>query len=468
MKHIFFGMMAILLIATNAMATQPLPTPDQIHLTWTGDPATTVTIQWRTDLSQTGSVVNYGLTKNNYTMNTSGTSFILSGQTITDPSYKQVVMLHRVTLQGLSPSTTYHYQVGSNSFVSQDYYFTTAPKTGSNTPFNFIAVGDDRGNSLGTSAGINPSLSTFAATLLTKHPAFILYNGDLTSQGHIDEMDDWFRAMSVISPYVVVMPANGNHEFYSPAFYMQFDVPLANGRSDQQLAIQKGFYYSFNYGNAHFTVLDDQYLFFGVPVQTTERTWLKQDLQTNHSEWKFVSHHEAEFAAGGHDGNTVLQQYWVPLYYDYDVDMSFTAHDHFYERTYPLDKNGVPVNGAPTPGTITYIVAGSIGAPLYDVEKASFIAYEEKTYNYVVVHVAGDTLSMDAYRLNETTQATYDTLMDSIPAYTKIPPVSASAGCGCSMAGDKGNSGFDILAVLMLLTAGLFIFKSYYHKKHIG
>ncbi len=454
MKYALILMLAVMLMSVNAMALQPSPLPDQIHLTWTGDPATTVTIQWRTDLSVPDGFVNYGPAKT-YGLSVTGVSFTLSGKTATNSTYTQVVMLHRVTLQGLSPSTTYHYQAGSSGQLSADYYFTTAPKTGTTgTSYDFITCGDSRGTSLGSSpdAGINPSLSTFAATLMQKHPAFVLFSGDAASTGMIDEWDDWFAAMSAISPYVVIMPVDGNHEYYSPDFYSQFALPLANGRTDQNLSVEKGVYYSFDFANAHFDMLDDQSL-FGVPVQTDELTWLKSDLQSTHAVWKFVSNHEPEFSSGGHGGNSQLQQYWVPVFMDNHVDMVFNGHNHFYERTYPLDQAGTPVTPA-SKGTI-YIVAGSIGAPLYSVTQAPFIAYEENTYNYAVVHVAGNTISMDAYRLSDTPSINYDTLMDSIPAYTKpLPSGTGSAGCSCNTAGTAGSP-LDVWSLLVILIAVL-------------
>jgi Purple acid Phosphatase, N-terminal domain/Calcineurin-like phosphoesterase len=456
MKHLIATVFAVLLTAVNAMATQPSPAPDQIHLTWTGDPATTVTIQWRTDLSISDSTVNYGTTSA-YGMSATGIAFQLSGTTVTDSSYTQVVMHHVVELQGLSPSTVYHYQAGGDGQLSADYYFTTGPVTGfTDSTFDFIVCGDTRGNSLGSFAGINPSLSTFAGALMNRHPSFIIFTGDATETGNIDEWDDWFNAMSSVSPYVVLMPVDGNHESNSDIFYAQFAVPFANGKTWQDLST-KGFYYSFDYGNSHVTIADDQSA-FGVPVKADELTWLNTDLQSTKAEWKFVSNHMPEFAAGAYGSNSLLDQYWVPVFVDDNVDMVFNGHCHFYERTSPLDKTGNPVlqNSG-----VTYVVAGSIGAPLYDIEPASFIVTEEKTYNYSVVHVAGKTLSMDAYRLSDVPSNDYDTLIESIPAYTKSSPTtgSSSSGCSCSTTGNNNAYPFDAFVVIVMLGAGLLVFK---------
>ncbi|MCL4468115.1 MAG: metallophosphoesterase family protein [Deltaproteobacteria bacterium] len=458
MKHLIITFFAVLLTAANVMATQPSPMPDQIHLTWTGDPATTVTIQWRTDMSISDSTVNYGTTST-YGMSGQGIAFQLSGTTVTDTSYTQVVMHHVVELQGLSPLTTYHYQAGGGGQFSRDYYFTTGPVTGfTDSTFNFIVCGDTRGNSLGAFAGINPSLSSFASALSNRHPSFIIFTGDATEGGHIDEWDDWFQAMSSISPYVVIMPVDGNHESNSTVFYAQFAVPFANGKTWQNLST-KGFYYSFNYGNAHFTIADDETA-FGVPVETDEVTWLTTDLQSTqatNAEWKFVSNHMPEFAAGAYGSNSVLDQYWVPVFVNNNVDMVFNGHCHFYERTFPLDQSG---NQVLQNAGVTYVVAGSIGAPLYDITQAPFIAYEEKTYNYADVHIAGNTISMDAYRLSDTPSNNYNTLMDSL-SYTKLTPSSGtgSAGCSCNTTGNSNAYPFDAFVVVVMLGAGLLVFK---------
>ncbi len=456
MRHLIITTLVVLLTAVNAMASQPSPSPDQIHLTWTGDPATTVTIQWRTDLSVTDSMVDYGPT-DAYGSSAAGVSFTLAGKTVTNNSYTEEVMHHVVALQGLSPSTTYHYQAGGGGRMSADYYFTTAPVTGAaGADFTFAVFGDSRG----LTSGVNPSLSTFVRTIANRHPAFVIFTGDATFAGLIDEWDDWFTAMSSISPYIAIMPVDGNHEEMGaggtiPVFYGEFAVPFANGRTWQdpwQNWSTKGFYYSFDYGNAHFTVADDEYI-FGAPVQTDEVTWLNTDLQSPRAaqaKWRFVANHMPEFAGGSYGSDPILDQYWVPVFVNDNVNMVFNGHTHFYERTFPLDKSGNPVQQN---AGVTYVIAGSIGADLYTPESRPFIAAGEETYNYTITNVAGDTITMNAYRVNDQGLPNYDTLIETL-SYTNASSsgTSSSSGCACNTT-DKDVDPFDTAVFIIMVVA---------------
>ena len=76
-----------------------------------------------------------------------------------------------------------------------------------------------------------------------------------------------------------VYPTLGNHEDNSPLYYEAFGLPP---------------YYSFDCGDAHFTVLDSTDL----STLDAQASWLESDLETGL--WKFVSfHHPASTPTGG-------------------------------------------------------------------------------------------------------------------------------------------------------------------------
>jgi hypothetical protein len=73
---------------------------------------------------------------------------------------------------------------------------------------------------------------------------------------------------------------------------------------------------------------------------------------------------------------------WVPLFEQYDVDMIFGGHDHTYQHSLVND--------------IDYIVAGGGGAPLYSVSPESWTVFAAKEYNYIIVEVAGEDVTITA------------------------------------------------------------------------
>jgi len=52
-------------------------------------------------------------------------------------------------------------------------------------------------------------------------------------------------------------------------------------------------YYSFDWGNAHFTALD-----FNTGPDPDQMAWLKEDLAATDKLWKFVFYHQAIYSSG--------------------------------------------------------------------------------------------------------------------------------------------------------------------------
>ena len=204
------------------------------------------------------------------------------------------------------------------------------------------------------------------------------------------------------------MPVNGNHENLVINYFTQFALPET--ASQGEVADSEGEeWYSFSYANAHFVMLDDQ------PTGSTlasETQWLKDDLSKldrNKTPWVFAVHHKPIYTASNHSPDLDTRKAWQPLYDQYKVDFVLNGHNHVYERSLPIrgfqpgtqngalaqaDANGAPVNGS---GTI-YLVAGGAGASLYGTGTAYFTAHTERTRNYVVFDIDGNTLGYRALR----------------------------------------------------------------------
>ncbi|MBC8245475.1 MAG: fibronectin type III domain-containing protein, partial [Verrucomicrobia bacterium] len=118
-----------------------LAKPDQVALTWSGDPQTTQTIQWRTGPSVAKGEVQW-VKKSDYTRfqptqpeRTKAATFKLEdANLVNDP----VAHRHTATLTGLEPDTDYLYSVGDGSGDgwSELAEFTTAP--GRTEPFSSL------------------------------------------------------------------------------------------------------------------------------------------------------------------------------------------------------------------------------------------------------------------------------------------------------------------------------------------
>jgi hypothetical protein len=142
--------------------------------------------------------------------------------------------------------------------------------------------------------------------------------------------------------------------------------------------------YSFDWGNAHFVVLDGNR--YTHPLDTSRLEWLRSDLQKSKAQWKFVAVHQAPFCTKDrykHQGFRLLAK----TFEEAGVDMVFSGHMHNYQRAKPLHftpdsmKHRSPVGEvkgkfridrvfdgkkATRPKGVIYIVTGAGGALLYD------------------------------------------------------------------------------------------------------
>jgi 3',5'-cyclic AMP phosphodiesterase CpdA len=150
--------------------------------------------------------------------------------------------------------------------------------------------------------------------------------------------------------------------------------------------------YSFDYGNAHWTVLDSNpYMDWNNPAL---RDWLRKDLAAARSAtWRFVAFHHPGFNASHHHFAEQYMRILSPMFEANKVDVVFAGHVHNYQRSFPLTFVAKPqadgkmisakgeVDGdwkldksfgdgsAAKPKGVIYIVSGAGGAGLYDPEQ---------------------------------------------------------------------------------------------------
>ncbi|UCB52466.1 MAG: metallophosphoesterase [Candidatus Zixiibacteriota bacterium] len=314
-------------------------------------------ISWRT-ATLDSSVVQYGLT----------TEY---GYQAKDAALKTA---HSLTLEGLLPDTLYHYRVLFEGSQTPDYTFRTAVHLDST--FDFIVYGDTRTQPDSHLAVVNQ--------IVDLAPYFILHTGDLVANGFSES--DWAVYFATLCSSAVCAQrfpfycAIGNHEHESPLYYDYLYLPHNNPDSVES-------YYSFDYGNSHFVSLDTE-LPYG--QSSAQYEWLRDDLRRAYGKpYVFVFMHQHPYCAGGHDSNLALRSALCPLFEDYQVDMVFSGHSHFYQR------NG-PING------VTYVIAAGGGAPVYTPAESSWTRYSEKSHHSVHFTIRPDSLMLEMVRTDGT------------------------------------------------------------------
>ena len=363
--------------------------PDQLVLTWSEDPRTTQTIQWRTSTSAKRGYVQYQKKSDHSRFDprkparaTATTTRIETPPLLNDP----VVLRHTAVLRGLSPGTTYVYSVGNGSADGwmELAEFTTAPAGAQ--PFSFVYMGDAQN-------GLD-RWGTLVHNAFRSRPdaAFYVMAGDIVNRGaERNEWDSLFHNAEGIYDRRQLVPAIGNHECQGghPTLYLnQFALPR-NGPAGMEPERA----YSFEYANALFVILDSNL----EPLK--QATWLEEKLSQTRATWKFVVYHHPAYSSGGNRDNPDVRAAWVPLFDKYHVDLALQGHDHAYLRTYPMKANKRVAS--PKDGTV-YIISVS-GTKMYQQEKHDYTEFgmtNVATYQVLDIQISGNRLVYRAYDID--------------------------------------------------------------------
>ncbi len=283
--------------------------------------------------------------------------------------------IHEITLNGLEMETFYYYRAVSGDAESESFRFKTSVHEESQ--FSFIFYGDNKNG---------PHVHEKNADLiLSKKPDFVIHNGDLVDDGTIYRQWEllFFNPTRNLMHSVPLYPVLGNHERHAKYYFDFFSLPGNEA------------WYSFDYGNAHFIILDSDE--DELTAGSEQIDWLIRDLENTDAEWKFISFHYPPFTAGGnyYRANRIkLKNLVHPIFEKYGVDMVFGGHDHNYERSYPI----MTLTGKKP---ITYIVAGNGGTSMRYIGSREWTAYAERVFGFTRIGIDGSKLHLQAYSIDD-------------------------------------------------------------------
>jgi hypothetical protein len=302
---------------------------------------------------------------------------------------------HSVTIGGLAPGTLHHYRVIAREDTF-DGTFRTAPVDGAQD-VGFLVYGDTR-----TYPSDHDQVAARMISTFTADPSFqsvLVCVGDLVSDG--DEEPDWdveffdpsytnIQTMLASLPY---QACRGNHEESGALFSKYFPYPFVTP-----------FYWSFDYGPAHFTIID-QYQSYA--PGSPQYSWIDADLTNTTKPWKFLVLHEPGWSAGGHSNDPAVQLYLQPLCLMHGVATVFAGHNHYYARA--------EVDG------VQHVTTGGGGAPLY-APNPSYpnIVVTAQVHHFCTVEIDGAGLSFTAV----------SAAGDTIDQFTMDQPESSVDGPG--------------------------------------
>ncbi|MEO8027529.1 MAG: metallophosphoesterase [Bryobacteraceae bacterium] len=289
------------------------------------------------------------------------------GESPTDQKLvSKAVRAQKTVYSNLKPGTTYYYTVpaGKGQFKTAPAPPTATVPAPAPAPYTFVVYGDDR-----TRDDVHAQV---IARMEKSDPDFAVHTGDLVTDGSDTKLwPNFFNIEKALLSKTAFYPSLGNHERNDRQYYEFLDVKSA--------------YYSFDWGNAHFSILNTDIGNAAAGPEARERywkeqvAWLEQDLaRSQRSDFRFIAGHHPPFTSvKSRQGDNAHMWALVPMFERYKVTAVLNGHDHNYQH---YEKKG-----------IHYVVTGGAGAPLYDVDMppAYITKKVEKTENFVRVKVDG-------------------------------------------------------------------------------
>ena len=214
---------------------------------------------------------------------------------------------------------------------------------------------------------------------------FLVHTGDFVEWSKYES--DWTAILEANRQYLSglpIMAVSGNHETtYQNGVnetYKHFNYLIPDQKSTN-----RGFFYSFEYGNVKFIMLNTNDL-HSSKLTDEQYYWLLNELKNNACTWTIVTMHHPIYSTGFHGSELGLRSQLGGLFAEYGVDVVIQAHDHILQKTKPINADGVPseantvkegnVTYTIDPSGVIYMMSGAGGNEYRDVYKPDKELYD--------------------------------------------------------------------------------------------
>ncbi len=387
--------------------------------------SSSVVVKWRTNFP-TESIVRYGLSQ---------------GSILNAVSDLNLKTEHEIEITGLASDSIYFYQIENDAGIiagpEPDMYFKIAPPIGS-TPVIKAWILGDPGTANSNQRAVRDAYYNYIGA---DHTDLMLFLGDNAYNSGTDEEYQYAMFENMYEDKMkntASWSCLGNHDGYtadsptqSGPYYDIFTFPTTGEAGGVASGTEA--YYSFDYGNIHFIVLEsyetDRNV--GGPMYN----WALSDIQSTTQEWIVAIWHHPAYTKGSHDSDNVndsagsmqdMRENFLPILEENGVDLVMSGHSHSYERSYFVNGHygnsttfdpavhTIPINGDGdgqvtgdgvyqknicVPGSV-YITTGSAGKISQANLDHPVMYYSAASLGSVVMEVDGPEMNVKFVRDN--------------------------------------------------------------------
>jgi hypothetical protein len=334
--RLLFPLLIILLLAPLAQAQgiaealQECPStmsgslqPEQIHLQITDSP-TEMVVVWATE-QRGDAVVEWSSESGSNSV--TGDSYC----------YNHDKAFHLVVISGLTLGEEVTYRVGDGNVWSDEFTFT--PFNPDADHFEWISIAD---HGLSSEA-----LDVTAAIIADSDAQLVTISGDIAyADGNQNVWDEWFVTQQESMASIPWITAVGNHENEPAAGFEAYEHRF----DSDQVIESETFWFSRNIPGVHLVFMSTEHEFTPGSAQFN---WLQSDLQAANTPgarderpFIIVIGHKPMYSSNDYHGSEVeLRDALETLYVENGVNIVIAGHDHFYERTWPVNGEKVSDKG---------------------------------------------------------------------------------------------------------------------------
>ena len=302
-------------------------------------------------------------------------------------------------LQDLQAAATYEYRVVTEKAASDWHTLQTA----GDGDFECLLFPDSQSSDYSDWKAV-------AQNAAERNPqaAFFINMGDIVDNGEDHtQWQAWFHGVNGIIDRIPFVPMMGNHETYDqkwkvrlPEAYLHYFVVPENNSQDFSR-----YYYSFDYGDVHFMVLNSQWdetEDFKPGLMAEQLNWLREDASRSRKKWKIVLVHKDVLQYRIHkrperqEGISEVGREFMPLFDELGIDIVFSAHLHTYRnrghiKNFKRDSQG--------PLYILTGVAGNVRYPglWIDHKLDEVVAPQPETDNYLTMQVTDKEITVKCF-----------------------------------------------------------------------
>ncbi|XP_071085143.1 acid phosphatase type 7-like [Haliotis cracherodii] len=376
-----------------------LERPEQVHISY-GDTPDQMVVLWST-LEDVKGVVQYGEDKEQLTEQQNG-----SATRLTLESWNARQYIHRAQLKKLKAKTKYFYKVtsvdGTTTAASRIFSFTTMDVTTARRAA-FLVYGDLGVEGKETFSRLQQEVDSGDYDSIW-HIGDFAY--DMQSNGGLVG-DQFMRAVENIAANIPYMTSPGNHEIAGAEEFLHYRTRFSTPGTPWPIPLNS-MWYSYNVGPVHFISYSTEVYFTHDQNYVCEQyDWLLKDLiQANQNRgsqpWIVAMGHRPMYCSNNNidDCTGRIFSGWVrrsleDLFHVQGVDLVIEAHEHSYERLFPLYKGNLVRTDYNNLTTTVHVISGAAGNKEGSNSMASsfkpWSAYRhdivgDNTYGRLVVH----------------------------------------------------------------------------------